>query len=111
MGILRKQITALKLGIEVLERERRRLYAAGEYAWQEGIRATVIDSDGITGQAFSFADQGHRGYVRYSEAIAEYEDMIEALSEAEKKGSPQMGLFEEVDDGPAGGGGCAGAPG
>lgn len=98
MGVFKKQIAALKLGIEVLERERRERYAVGEHAWQEGYRPDVVNEDGVTGVVFGFTEDGHEGYVRYSEAIREFEDMIESLSDADAK-VVQLDLFDEVDDG------------
>lgn len=74
-------IAALKLAIEALERERRRLHAVGEAAYQHGIRTDVIESDELTGVLFSFAEDGHKGYVEYTRAINELGDLIEVLTD------------------------------
>jgi hypothetical protein len=44
-----QQIAAIHLAIAALERERRRLYAAGNAAYNQGIRTDVVNSDGVTG--------------------------------------------------------------
>lgn len=97
MGALKKQIAACKLAVKALTRERRRLHATGEHAWQEGHRPDVIDDPQISGVVFGFAEDDHKGYVKYSEAIQQMEDMIEALSEADAKLDEQLSLFEEAD--------------
>lgn len=99
MGVLKKQISALKLGIEVLGRERRERYAAGEHAWKEGYRPNEIKDPEVSGSIFGFAEEGHKGWVRYTEAIEQFLDMIEALSDADAKIDDQPMLFEEIEDG------------
>ncbi len=74
-------IAALRLAIEALTRERRRLHAAGEAAYNQGIRTDVIESDELTGVLFSFAEDGHRSYAEYTKAIQELEDLIEVLTD------------------------------
>src|SRR3990172_3448057 len=76
-----KQTTALKLAIEVLERERRRYFAAGEAAYNQGIRTDKIDTEGMKGDAFTFAEKGHAEYVRYTKAIQELADLIEIVND------------------------------
>lgn len=94
---LSKQIAAIKLSIKALEHERRRLHAAGEYAWQSGIRPDVIDDKDVQGIQFSFAEDGHKGYVQYTEAIGEMDDMLEALQDADATLLTQPALFEETE--------------
>lgn len=75
-----KQISALKLAVECLERERRARYAAGEAAWRQGIRPTEMKGE-ISGVQFSFAEDGHKKYLEYSQAISQLEDLQEILTD------------------------------
>lgn len=81
MSLHNKQIFAIKLSIESLTRERRKLHAAGEHAYQHGIRSVEINSNGIEGTEFLFAEDGHAGYIEYTNAIQELEDLIEVLTD------------------------------
>ena len=63
------QKKAIQLAIMTLKDWRRRNYTAGEAAYQSGVR-------GLT-----FADNGHKHYVEYSEAIQQMEDLIEILED------------------------------
>lgn len=76
-----KQVPALQLAIEALTRERRRICAAGEAAYRTGIRKNMINSEGVTGEVMSFAEDGHKGYTEYSNAIRELEDLIEIVTD------------------------------
>ena len=76
-----RQIKALKMGIEALRRERRRYFAAGERAYNLGIRKDVIKSERVTGVCFSFAEDDHLSYLEYSQAIQQFEDLIEILND------------------------------
>jgi hypothetical protein len=92
-----KQTKAIYLAIDALERERRRLYAAGEAAYQQGIRTVKIDNEGVTGEAFTFAEEGHAGYIEYTEAIQQMQDLIEILTDpGVTKAQPE--LFSLEDD-------------
>lgn len=98
MSALSKQINACKTAIELFKKERRARYAAGEYAYRQGIREQEINDEGITGTAFAFANDGHKGYVHLTECIKEMEDMIESLQDAEVIISThQLPMFEEVE--------------
>jgi hypothetical protein len=77
----KKQTAALTLAIRALGVERRRHFAAGEAAYQAGIRADKIDTDGIQGEAFTFAEEGHKHYVEYTKAMQELEDLIEIVND------------------------------
>lgn len=81
MSLHKKQISAIKLSIDALTRERRKLHAAGEHAYQQGMRPVEINSNGIEGTEFLFAQDGHTGYIEYSDAIQELEDLIEVLTD------------------------------
>lgn len=81
MTIHSKQISAINLSIDALTRERRKLHAAGEHAYQQGIRPVELNSNGIEGVGFLFAEDGHAGYVEYTKAIQELEDLIEVLTD------------------------------
>jgi hypothetical protein len=76
-----KQKAALLLAIEALTRERRRLHAAGEAAYQAGHRKDVIQGGEVSGEIFAFAEDGHIGYVHYSKSIQELEDLIEIVTD------------------------------
>lgn len=76
-----KQIAAIKLAIESLTRERRRYFAAGDHAYRNGMRAYPINGNAITGVGFGFAEEGHKNYQEYTDAIQQLEDMIEVLSD------------------------------
>jgi hypothetical protein len=76
-----QQIAAIHLAIAALERERRRLYAAGNAAYNQGIRTDVVNSDGVTGELFTFAEDSHKGYKEYTDAINALGDMIEILQD------------------------------
>lgn len=97
MSILSKQVAALKLAIKVLKEDRRRHHAAGEAAYNQGILKDVIDEDGVTHVGFAFAVEGHKGYIEYTAAIGELEDMLEALKDADVKIMKQPELFEEEE--------------
>lgn len=81
MSIHNKQIAAIKLAIESLKKERRAHFAAGGHAYRNGMRTDVIDSEGVTGVGFSFAEDGHASYTQYTDAIQELEDLIEVLTD------------------------------
>jgi hypothetical protein len=67
---IQKQLKAIKLAIGALERERRAKYAAGEHAYQrQGIRD------------FTFADEGHKHYAEYTEAIRQLQDLEEIFTD------------------------------
>ena len=74
-------VKACRLAISLISDERRKKYAAGEYAYQQGIRTSSINSDGITGDVLSFAENSHNKYEEYTEAIRQLEDFIEGLTE------------------------------
>jgi len=74
-----KQIKAINLAIEALKRERRKLYAAGEAAYNQGMRTDVINTNGTTGELFAFAEDGHKGYTEYTDSIQELEDLKDIL--------------------------------
>lgn len=76
-----KQKAALLLAIDVLKKERRRLHATGEAAYQSGIRKDVIQTEEVSGEMFTFAEDGHIGYVHYSKAIQTLEDLIEIVTD------------------------------
>ena len=76
-----KQIAAINLAIESLKRERRERYAAGEAAYNQGIRTNKLNGGGVTGELFSFAEDGHNGYMKYTAAIQELSDLIEILTD------------------------------
>lgn len=81
MNLHNKQISAIKLSIEALTRERRKLYAAGEHAYmRQGLRPVEYSGD-IEGTGFLFAIEGHKGYTEYTNAIQELEDLIEVLTD------------------------------
>jgi hypothetical protein len=81
MSVHSKQIYAIKIAIETLK-EKRREFAAGNFAYEsQGIRTVEIKGDGITGTTLGFAESGHDGYVKYSEAIEELEDLIDILQD------------------------------
>jgi hypothetical protein len=77
----RKQIAALKAGIEALRDERRRNYASGEHAYQNGMRKDTLKSEGVEGELFMFAEDGHKNYVLISEHIKQLEDLIDIVSD------------------------------
>lgn len=76
-----KQIKAIKLAIESLQRERRRLYAASEAAYRQGIRRDFLNSNSIVGELFSFAEEDHKKYKEYTDAMNELEDLIDILTD------------------------------
>jgi hypothetical protein len=76
-----KQIKAIRLAVESLARERRRLYAAGEAAYNQGIRRDSLDAEEIKGDLFAFGEDDHENYVEYSDAIDQLLDMIEILTD------------------------------
>lgn len=57
-----KQISAIRLAVGALERERRRNFAAGDHAYRHGMRSYEINGNGITGVGFGFAQDGHENY-------------------------------------------------
>jgi hypothetical protein len=65
---LRKQLKAIDLAVKALTERRRKLYAAGESAFQKGID-------------FTFALDGHRHYDEHTQAIRELEDLKEILTD------------------------------
>ena len=77
----RKQVTALKRAIISLERDRRRNFAAGEAAWQQGVRSDAIKDKKITGKLFTFAEDDHKSYVLLTSHIQELEDLIEIVTD------------------------------
>jgi len=81
MTASRRQIAALKYVIELAKEDRRRNYAAGEHAYQHGVRVDKFSGDGIEGQSFGFAEDGHENYVLISEHIRQLEDLIEIISD------------------------------
>lgn len=90
-----KLIKALKLAIGELETKRRRDFAPGEHAYQQGIRTVTLNSEGVTGELLSFAEDGHNGYMEYTQAIDEFEDWIEIFSDPGVViDKAQMELFE-----------------
>ena len=98
MSIHSKQISAIKLSIECLERERRAKFAAGEAAYCHGLRQDTLDSDGITGDGFKWVEQDHKEYRRYTDAIQELEDLIEILEDpgVTYANNSDLPLFAEV---------------
>lgn len=76
------QRKSIELAIKALTERRRRYYAAGEAAYQKGIR-------GMT-----FADDGHKHYTQHSEAIRQLEDLIEILEDAGLVAEHQPSLFK-----------------
>lgn len=77
----KKQIAALRLGIEALT-DKRRPFCPGHLAYtQQGIRPDVIDSEGVTGVSFQWAESDHLKYEEYSKAIQQLEDLIEILTD------------------------------
>ncbi len=88
-----KQVAALKLGIEALT-EKRRKYAAGEFAYsRQGLRPVSFDSDGVSGTGFQFTADDHKKYMECDKAIRELEDLIEILTDpGSTKAQPK--LFE-----------------
>lgn len=76
-----KQIKAIKLAIETLQRERRRLYAAGNAAYYQGFRTDRVNKNDVVGELFVFAEAGHENYKEYSCAIQELEDLIDILQD------------------------------
>jgi len=93
-----KQVKALRLAIEALTRERRRLCAAGNHAYRHGIRTDEVNSDGVTGVLFSFAEDDHQSYDEYTAAINELEDLIEILADpgVVHDNNSDLPLFEKV---------------
>lgn len=90
----RKQIAAIHLAIQALNRERRG-YAAGEYAYQSGIRKNILKG-GITGEAFGWAESDHVKYEEYTKAISEMWDLIEMMDdEPAVIIKQQMKLFDD----------------
>lgn len=77
-----KQIKAIELAIKALVRERRRLYAAGETAYRQGVRIDHLDKDGVVGELFVFVEDSHQSYAEYTDAIQELEDLIEILEDS-----------------------------
>jgi hypothetical protein len=75
-----KQVKALKRAIAAIKHERRAHFAAGEAAYQAGIRKDNIDDEGVKGQAFTFAEVGHAGYVQCTQDIQTLEDLIEIVT-------------------------------
>jgi hypothetical protein len=65
---LRNQLKAINLGIKALTERRRKLYAAGEAAFQKGID-------------FTFAVDGHRHYDEHTQAIRQLEDLKEIITD------------------------------
>ena len=93
-SIHRKQITALKLAIESLKRERRRLHAAGDHAYRKGFRTVDLGKGRITGTTLGFAEADHAGYVEYTQAIQQLEDLIEIILDP---GANQVKQLELID--------------
>lgn len=98
MGIHDKQVAALNLAIRSLTSDRRRLYAAGDHAWLSGLRTDTIQDDEVSGELFSFAEDGHKSYEEYTEAIQQLEDMIEIFTDpgVVRQGFDDLPLFQEA---------------
>lgn len=98
MNIHAKQITALNLAVECIERERRTKYAAGEAAHRQGIKSDIINSDGIMGTAFDWVEDDHKSYERYTKAIQELEDLIDILNDpgVTYENNTDLPLFQKV---------------
>ena len=65
---LKKQLKSLDLAIKALTERRRKMYAAGESAFQKGID-------------FTFAVDGHRHYDEHTQAIQALEDLKDILAD------------------------------
>lgn len=76
-----KLIPALKLSIEALEDKRRAKFAAGDAAYRQGIRNEPYSSKYANGVNFTFAEDDHKHYERYTKAIETLEDWIEVLQD------------------------------
>lgn len=77
---MKKEISALNLAIEALEEKRRR-YAAGYAAYQQGIRANKIVDDKVSGVSFAWVEEDHEQYVKYDKAIERLGDLKEILAD------------------------------
>lgn len=98
MGIHDKQVAALKLAIVSMTEKRRRLYAAGNHAWLSGLRTDTIPGNEVSGELFSFAEDGHRSYEEYTDAIQQLEDMIDIITDpgVVREGFNDLPLFQET---------------
>jgi len=60
---------AIELGIEALTHLRRKRYAAGNAAWEQGGLARTLD----------FAEGDHKKYLEYTAAIQEMETILDQI--------------------------------
>ena len=81
MRLLQKELRALDLAIQALE-EKRREYSPGHVAYtRDGVRADEIIDDKVTGVGFTWAQENHKKYIEYDQAINRLEDLKDILAD------------------------------
>ena len=81
MKLLQKELRALDLAIQALE-EKRREYSPGHVAYtRDGIRADEINDKKVSGVGFAWAQEDHKKYLEYDQAINRLEDLKDILND------------------------------
>jgi hypothetical protein len=76
----RKQIAAIKAGIESLDVTRRR-YSSGHYAYRQGIRKNQIKDGEISGTVFDWVEKDYKEFEKITDQMAALYDLIEVIED------------------------------
>lgn len=92
------QLKAIAIAIDAIELMRRQKYAAGEHAYQQGVRTDAIKDKHVQGTAFAWAQQDHKKYMECTQAIRQLYDLEEIITDPGATVDEQLSIFTEAQN-------------